>query len=99
MAFYDDENHAPETRSLRNEIDDLSDELTEAIGTLRESSREWARKDNDMRKAKAKAFLKAEGKNKEEREARADAGWEKERLEANLAEVEKDVCLEHVRSL
>lgn len=99
MPFYDDVNNAPETRSLRAEINELSDDLTVAIGELREASKDWAKKDNEMRKAKAKAFIKAEGKNKEEREAKADASWEKERLAANLAEMEKDVCLEHVRSL
>jgi len=96
MAFYED---APETRSLAGEINELSDDLTMAIGELREASKDWADKDNAMRKAKAKAFIKAEGKNKEEREAKADAGWSEERLAANQAEVEKDVCLEHVRSL
>lgn len=100
MAKYtEDEDASPEVRSLRQDILELSDALTEAIGELRETSKDWATKDNAMRKAKAKAFLQANGKNKEEREAKADAFYEKERLAANIAEGEKNACLEHVRSL
>ena len=97
--FEDDGEMMPETKSLKDEIVRLSDELTEAISDLRMHSRDWAKKDNEMRKARAKAFLQATGKNKEEREARADASYEKERLAANLAEAEKNVAQEHVRSL
>ena len=99
MAFVDDERTVPENRSIRQEMDELSDRLTEALGELRESSKDWATKDNDMRKAKAKAFLKAEGKNKEEREAKADAGWATQRLAANIAEGIHNADLETVRSL
>jgi hypothetical protein len=98
MAFFDGE-ALPETRSLRNDLLDLSDELTQALEDLRTAGKNEAQKDNAMRIAKAKAFLLAQGKNKEEREARADPNWQKERLEARLAESEKETCLEVVRSL
>jgi hypothetical protein len=100
--FIEDSNErleSAESSNLRNKIETMSDELTAAIGELREASGDWAKKDNAMRIAKAKAFLKATGKNKEEREANADPHWEKERLAANEAEGEKNVCVEQVRSL
>jgi hypothetical protein len=97
--YEEDEMDSPETRSIRGDMLQLSEELTTAIGELRTKSAEWARKDNTMRKAKAKAFLQAAGKNKEEREAKADSHWATEREEANIAEGEKNACLEHVRSL
>lgn len=84
---------------IRAKILELSDELPIAINDLRQSSKDWATKDNDMRKAKAKGFLLATGKNKEEREARADAAFEKERLAANIAEGEKRACEEYLRNL
>lgn len=99
MAKFTDMEDSPETTSLRQTIEDMSTNLDIAIGELRTKSREWATKDNEMRKAKAKAFLGVKGSNKEEREAKADASWEKERLAANLAEVEKDTAMERVRSL
>jgi uncharacterized NAD(P)/FAD-binding protein YdhS len=82
----DTEYESPESTNLRQGIITMSTALTKAIGELREASIDWAKKDNEMRKAKAKAFLQATGKNKEEREAKADAYWEKERLAANIAE-------------
>jgi cell fate (sporulation/competence/biofilm development) regulator YlbF (YheA/YmcA/DUF963 family) len=94
----EDEDFTPH-KSLRQDILDLREELTAAIGELREAGKDWATKDNEMRKAKAKAFLQTTGKNKEEREAKADAGYEKERLAANIAEGEKVACKEHVQSL
>jgi uncharacterized NAD(P)/FAD-binding protein YdhS len=95
----DTEYESPESTNLRQGIITMSTALTKAIGELREASIDWAKKDNEMRKAKAKAFLQATGKNKEEREAKADAYWEKERLAANIAEGEKNTAAEHVRSL
>lgn len=73
--------------------------LETAIQELREAGKQWATKDNTYRKAKASSFLRVQGKNKEEREAKADPFFEGERLEATLAEAEKEACLEHVRSL
>lgn len=110
MAFFENDNSFvptvtttgttfPETRSLRQDLVDLSDELTEALEELRTAGKAEAQADNKMRIAKAKAFLLAQGKNKEEREARADSSWQAERLAAKLAEAEKESCLEKVRSL
>jgi hypothetical protein len=90
---------SPEATSLKSQMMNLSEALTEAIGRLRESARDFAKKDNAMRIAKAKAFLKTEGKNKEEREAKADAGWQAEREAAGLAEADKNTDTEEVRSL
>jgi hypothetical protein len=73
--------------------------LESGISELGTSGRVWAEKENEHRKARAKAFIHSAGKNRETREAVADPFFEKERLEAFLAEVEKDTCLEKVRSL
>lgn len=94
-----DELETPETGSLRARLLELSDDLSAELLELEEAARDFAVADNEMRKSRAKAFLKAVGKNKEEREANADSGFAEERLECNLAEARKDVCIEKVRSL
>lgn len=99
MARFTEDTVSHEAGSLRQKIEDMSDALTAAVGDLRTASVDWAKKDNAMRIARAKAYLQTTGKNKEEREAKADAAFEKERLAANLAEGEKNVCAEQVRSL
>lgn len=85
--------------SVVQELISLSQELTVAHEELERAAFDYAVKDNDMRKAKSKAFLRTEGKNKEEREAKADADWAEARLACSLAEADKEVCLEKVRSL
>lgn len=88
-----------EFTSIREQILDMNQALTEAIGELREACKAWAQKDNKMRIARAKAYLNTTGKNKEEREAKADAAFQKERLEANEAEGDKLVAQQLVQSL
>lgn len=84
---------------IHDEILRLSDELTEAIEELVRSGRDFAVKDNEMRKAKAKAFLQSFGKNAQEREANADSKYADERLEATIAEHYNTACLEKVRGI
>lgn len=84
---------------VHDEILRLSDALTEAIEELENSGRDYAIKDNEMRRAKAKAFLQSFGKNAQEREANADSKYSDERLAATLAEHYNTACLEKVRGI
>lgn len=97
MALVDDEINQ-ESGSIRAKLIDLSDQLMLELEELESCAEDYATADNEARKAKAKAFLQSEGKNKEEREARADSGWANQRLEASLAESKKEVSIEKVRS-
>lgn len=77
----------------------LSDALTVANEELRAAGADYAQKRNAYHAAKAKAFLQAFGKNAQEREANAFAGFQAEMLAADIAEAYSTACLERVRSL
>lgn len=76
-------------------MEDLDAELQgfEALGD------DSAQKKNEMHKAKAKAFLRSEGKNAVERESQADYMWADERLASDLASNRREASLEKIRSL
>lgn len=81
-------------------IDTLKEELGTASYELREAGINYARKKHAFHAAKAKAFLQVFGaKNADERNAKAFANYSQEMLDAELAEAERDACLELVRSL
>lgn len=91
--------HTGEYSNILEEIVIRSRELMAACDQLASDGRENAEKKDVLGRAKARAFLQAQGKNKEEREAKADAHYANERLDSYLAESAKEAQLERVRSL
>lgn len=85
--------------TILEELLTKSTELMDANDLLREYAEEDANAQNALGMAKAKAFLLASGKNKEERESMADAHFAEERHLALLAKGKKESQLERVRSL
>lgn len=83
---------------LEEELERLADKLMTACDDLRAAGKNWATKENDYRRAKAIAYLNAEG-TIDARKAKVDQACDRERLEAHIAEAEREACLEHVRSL
>lgn len=75
----------------------LSQGIEDDIEALKIAGEEWAHADNTHRVARAQAYVRAVGKNREKREAEADPQFADQRLAANLAEAHKEVCLEKVR--
>ena len=84
---------------LVSEFLTISTDLETAVEDLYEAGHAWAEAENDHRKARARAYVHATGKNREERESKADPFFEAERLAAFYAEARKEACLERVRSL
>lgn len=83
---------------LYNEYNRLGTLLDKAIADLYTAGQTWAEKNHDYRKAKSKAILQIrEGKNRDERDAKAGPLYEKEKFEAELAEAMKEATLEEVR--
>ena len=89
----------PKYNSILEEIYHRSHELMQACQELADDGRDAAHKRDALGRARAKAFLMAEGKNKEEREAKADAHYADERLDSFIADANKEACHEKVRSL
>lgn len=94
-------NQVPSAKAgnILEELLTKSQELMVANDSLRQYAEDDANAQNELGKAKAKAFLLATGKNKEERESKADAGFAEERHKALLAKGRKEAQLERVRSL
>lgn len=83
---------------LYNEYIRLGDLLDNAIADLYQMGRVWAEKNHRYRIAKSAAILQIrEGKNKDEREAKAGPLYEKEKFESELAEAMKEAAVEAVR--
>jgi hypothetical protein len=83
-----------------DELDRLKEELITANYELRESGIKFARAKHAFHAAKAKAFVNIVGaKNADERNARAFSNYSQEMLDSEMAEAERDACLELVRSL
>lgn len=79
-------------------IEQIGNELLAANEELREAGRQWANKENEYRRAKAVAYLNAEG-TIDARKAKVDQVCDEHRLAAHIAEAEREACLEKVRSL
>jgi hypothetical protein len=84
---------------ILDEMWQKSQELMEACDELARDGRDNAEKKDTLAREKAKAFLLSQGKNKEERESKADAYYADARKDAYLAEAAKEAQLEKVRSL
>lgn len=83
---------------LDRELHRLCNELFTAVDALRQAGRAWAEKVNQYRRAKAVAYLTSEG-TVQARQAIVDRACDTERLQAHIAEAEREACLEHVRSI
>jgi hypothetical protein len=79
-------------------IEQVASELLIANEELRDAGRAWATKENEYRRAKAVAYLNAEG-TIDARKAKVDQVCDEQRLAAHIAEAEREACLEKVRSL
>jgi hypothetical protein len=83
---------------LYNEYIRLCAQLDSAIANLHQAGKDWALKNSLYRLAKSRAIIAIrEGKNRDEREAKAGPLYEKEKLDAELAEAMKEATLEEVR--
>lgn len=83
---------------LESELKRLCRELNTAVDDYRKAGGDWARAENKYRKAKAVAFLNAEG-TVDARKAQVDVACETERLQAHIAEAEREACKEAVQAL
>lgn len=84
-------------RDLTRLMLETSQALDVAQANLVDASAEWARAENEYKKARSAAYLSTEG-TVAEREAKTDRVVERERYEAHLKEGLKVAALENVRS-
>lgn len=84
-------------RHLVDEMLRLSRSLDEAQATLEKASRDWARQENEYRKAKANAYLASSG-TVDARKAAVDKATDQERHDAHLADALRVAALENVRN-
>jgi hypothetical protein len=84
-------------RHLVDEMLRLSRLLDVAQEELKKASRDWARLENEYRKAKANAYLASSG-TVDARKAAVDKATDQERHDAHLADALRVAALENVRN-
>lgn len=77
---------------------DASQELLSTVEELKTVSIDSANAEDDLARARAKALLQVEGKNKDEREAKVDHKFADERKKSLVLKATKEALLEKVRS-
>lgn len=82
---------------LEDELKRLCREINMSVVELKAAGRDWAEKENAYRRAKAIAFLNADG-TIPEKQAKVDKVCDGERLAAHIAEAEREACREKVRA-
>lgn len=87
-----------ESVNIFQKVYQIIEDLDSALLELKEAGYDAAVADNDMRRAKAQAFLKGVGSNATARESSTDHLWQDARLTSSIAENRREVALEVVRS-
>lgn len=88
----------PNLSDLVERMVTLSQVLDQDLDELRTASLAFAKADNDYRRAKAEAYLQADGKTIPEREAQRDITTTEARIAQRIADANRNTAQEAVRS-